>query len=88
MEGAPDDVDVGSVVAEGADDAEQAADDELGLGEGDVFFVDLVGESLEAAGEEFVEAEELDLFCAFAAARDLAEVVHLTLGGGLAEVFA
>ena len=85
-EGAPDDVDVGAVVAEGADDAEQAADDELGAGERDVFAVDLVGEGLEAGGEVLTEAEELDFFGAFAGAGDLAEVVHLALGGGLAEV--
>ena len=47
-EGAPDDVDVGAVVAQRADDAEQSADDELGSREGDVFDVDLVGEGLES----------------------------------------
>ena len=86
-EGSPDDVDVGAVVAQRADDAEESADDELGSREGDVFDVNLVGESLEAFGEEFVEAEEFYFFCALAASGHLTEVVHLALGGGLAKVF-
>ena len=87
MEGAPDDVDVGSVVPERADDAEKATDDELRSGEGDVFDVYLVGERLKSVGEEFIEAEELYFFCSFAASGYLAKVVHLALGGSLAEVF-
>ena len=46
-----------------------------------------MGKSLESVGEEFVEAEELYLLCAFAASGYLPEVVHLAFGGGLAEVF-
>ena len=88
VEGATDDVDVSAVVSEGSDDAEEAADEEFGSREGDVLVVDLIGEGLESAGEEFVEAEELDFLCAFSGTGDLAEVVHLPLGRSLAEVFS
>ena len=42
---------------------------------------------LESASEEFVEAKEFYLLCAFTASGYLSQVVHLPFGGSLAEVF-
>jgi hypothetical protein len=85
-ERAPDDIDIGAVITERSDDAEHAAHDQLRTRERDILDVDLVSQRLELAGEELVQAEELDLFGSLAAAGDLAEVVHLPLGRGLAKV--
>ena len=46
-----------------------------------------MGQRLEPVGEEFVEAKELYLLCAFTASGHLSQVVHLPFGGSLAEVF-
>src|SRR5205085_230028 len=55
----PDHVDVGGVVADGADKGENGARDQSAAGERDVLFVNLVPEAGETLGEEVLKAEEL-----------------------------
>ena len=79
--------DISAVVAQCADDRQQAAPDELLARERDVLVVDMLRELREAVGEIAAEVEELQLLGGFLAAAHLAQVVHLALGRGLAEVF-
>ena len=87
VEGFPDREDVSAVVAAGTEQGEQTAPHQFAAGKVDVFFIDLLGKRGEAVGEIVAEVEELQLFGGFLAAADLAEVVHDTLDGGLAEIF-
>ena len=83
---APDDVHVGRVVAERADDREQRARDQLALGERDILLVDLVRQPGEALGQEFAQAEELQFLGGFLAAAQHAQVIELAADRRLAEI--
>ena len=83
---APDHKGIGAVVAKRGDHAEQTAGDQLLAREGDILLVNALGELGETVGEVIAQVEELELFGAFAAAGHLAQIIHLPLGRGLAEV--
>ena len=85
-DGFVDRVDVSAVVAEGADEREQAAPEHLSVGQGDVLLIDALGQVAEAVGEISAEVEELQLFGGLLAAAHLAQVVHDAFAGSLAEV--
>jgi len=79
--GAGDDVDVGAVVAGGADGGEERAPAGAAQHEGLVLAVEVVGEGAEAADEEIGEAENLDFLGGFVGGAGLAEVVELAALG-------